>query len=220
LRNINLTYVTDALKQHQIADHQRTIFTDGYARPAAIVANLSAYGIYTAADIKGVTLQAESHLNRKMGEGPEVATARAIKLDEWRQKVTRTLASSRPQAHPCSDEVRAKQTLSLARGLIDDEERKVKGAITAKKSQIPNQLSKQLKEAKKQEHIVINQIQTAKALLGQDFQTRCKLIRQKLIDVQNEARSVKAQQMSRTISERFARRQNPISIHSLLTIKA
>lgn len=195
LEKYQLSYATDALKQHRISDHQRSIFTDGYARPATIVANLSAYGIYTAADIKGV--DASGRILTSTGKWvkvPEVATARATKLDEWRQKVTRTLASSPPQALPYSDEVRAKQTLSLERGLIDDEERKVKEAINAKKSQIPNQLSKQLEEAKKQERIVTDQIQTAKARLGQDFQTKRKLIQQKLVDAQNEAQTVKAQQ--------------------------
>jgi DNA-binding helix-hairpin-helix protein with protein kinase domain len=184
LEKYQSTFTNSSLNQFKISDDKYSIFTDSYADPDRIVANLSRNGITTAADIKGVDESGRIlKSNGSWVKVPDVALTRAKKLDEWRRRKERTSPSaSPPQTLPYSDELKVKQILAVEIQKIDEEEKSLREQMLKSKSNIPSQLSIHLSEAKKLERHVTNDIQGKKMNMSSIFKIEREKIHSKLND--------------------------------------
>lgn len=171
LEKYQSTFTNNNLNQFKISDDKYSIFTDSYADPDRIVANLSRSGITTAADIKGVDESGRIlKSNGSWVKVSDVALTRAKKLDEWRRRKERTSPSaSPPQTLPYSEELKVKQILAVEIQKIDEEEKILRQQMLKSKSNIPSQLSIHLSEAKKLEMNVTNDIQGKKMNISKIF---------------------------------------------------
>jgi len=170
LEKYQSTFSNNNLTQHKISDDKYSIFTDSYAEPDKIVANLSRNGIVTAADIKGVDeLGRILKSNGSWVKVNDVAYVRAKSLERWRQKIERMNPSSPPQSLPYTTEYAIKQSLLHDVQNFDSEEKNIRQEIINKKNEIVTQLSNHLNEAKKQEQILTNSIQNKKNLIAAKF---------------------------------------------------
>jgi len=171
LEKYQSTFTNNNLNQFIISDDKYTIFTDSYADPDSIVANLSRSGIKTAADIKGVDESGRIlKSNGSWIKVSEVALSRAKKLDEWRRKKERTSPSSNPpQTLPYSEELKVKQNLAIEIQKIDEEEKALRQQVLKSKSTITSQISTHLLDAKKLEMIATNDIQSKKINISKIF---------------------------------------------------
>ena len=171
LEKYQSTFTNNNLNQFKISDDKYAIFTDSYADPDKIVANLSRSGIITAADIKGVDESGRIlKSNGSWVKVSDVALTRAKKLDEWRRRKERTSpSSSPPQTLPYSEELKIKQNLAIEIQKIDEEEKDFRQQILKSKSNMLSELSIHLSEAKKLEMNVANNIQNTKLNISRTF---------------------------------------------------
>jgi hypothetical protein len=171
LEKYQSTFTNNNLNQFKISDDKYSIFTDSYAEPDRIVANLSKSGINTAADIKGV--DESGRILKSNGSWVKVsgvALTRAKKLDEWRRRKERSSPSaSPPQTLPYSEELKVKQILAVEIQKVDEEEKALRQQILKSKSNIPSQISNHLTDAKKLEMNVTNDIQRKKINISRTF---------------------------------------------------
>lgn len=171
LEKYQSTFTKNSLNQFKISDDKYSIFTDPYADPDRIVANLSRSGIVTAADIIGVDESGRIlKSNGSWVKVSDVAITRAKKLDEWRRRKERmSPSSSPPQTLPYSEEMKVNKSLTVEYQKIDDEEKALQQEILKKKNNISNQLSVHLTQSKKLEMDTTNDIQNKKAEVTKTF---------------------------------------------------
>lgn len=184
------------LSHYKIYDDKYTIFTDTYADPDRIASNLALNGIHTAADIKGVDDSGRIlNSNGKWVKVPEVAITRAKKLDEWRKRKERNSPSATPpQSLPYSEELKVKNILLHEFNTLDEEERLLKKQILQSKKNITNQISLQLKEAKKIESKITADIQTQKLNLSEACKIERDQIQQKINELNTNYHRLKLNQ--------------------------
>ena len=185
LEKYQSTFTNKSLSQYKISDDKYSIFTDSYADPDRIVANLSSRGIITAADIKGVDEWGRIlKSNGSWVKVSDVAVTRAKNLDEWRRRKERTSPSySPPQTLPYSEELKVKQILAVENQKIDEEEKAFRQQLLKSKNNIPNQLSVHLTEVKKVEMYVTNDIQSKKINISKTFKNERDKIQLKINDL-------------------------------------
>lgn len=171
LEKYQSTFTNNSLNQFKISDDKYSIFTDSYADPDRILANLSRSGINTAADIKGVNESGRIlKSNGSWVKVSDVGLTRAKKLDEWRRRKERSSPSaSPPQTLPYSEELKVKQILAVEIQKIVEEEKALRQQILKSKSNITSQISTHLSDAKKLEMNVTNDIQSKKINISRTF---------------------------------------------------
>lgn len=196
LEKYQSTYTNNSLSQYKISDDKYSIFTDSYADPDRIVANLSRSGIVTAADIKGVDESGRIlKSNGSWVKVSDVAITRAKKLDEWRRRKERMSPTySPPQTLPYSEEIKVKQVLAIENQKIDNEEKLLRQAILKNKINIPTQLSVHLAEAKKLEQNVTNDVQIKKMNTTKIFKNERDKLQIKINELTANANKIKSAQ--------------------------
>ena len=142
-------YVNSYLSQYTIESDASNIFTDMYAEPIRLSQNLAQSGFVTAADIKGVNeLGQILKSNGSWIKVSEVALTRAKKLDEWRKRKERSMPSTPPQQLPYTEESKVTNLINVEANKIAQEEAVLKKEIIDKKTNMPQDLKKELDRVK------------------------------------------------------------------------
>jgi DNA-binding helix-hairpin-helix protein with protein kinase domain len=189
-------FSNNQLNQYKIYDDRFSIFTDSYADPDRIVANLNRSGIVTAADIKGVDESGRIlKANGSWIKVSEVAVTRAKKLEAWRKRMERqSPAASPPQTLPYSEELKVKQALAADLQKIEEDEKKLSKEIMAQKNTPNSELAKILAQAKANELKVTNDIQQKKQLVSKEISGLRNEITKKINDISaNTGKLIKVQ---------------------------